>query len=881
MGLPIMLAPEIEEDLRDTEPMPETPRRKKTDPPQQSSSAPQHPIPSMQDAFAESLEEVTHTDGPGKPKLRTGDAKARRAELLDGAHSDPHPAALWRFRPGQQAHELRRLMAQISFGVYLLLNGMANSQILVVSILQGHIDEVDEFLETTLEDVDLATNDVQDRIANLKLPMDNIQVFESMLEDPKYRRQILEGNEVIEHILARTQVSLKQTMQDLAEGLAATRDFTIYLAEQHHGPWRQERPDVIDIFAAMKGNTDGWFNAFMDLQAKGGELNALVVQLAGMVQEMDRRATEASHRDRSTFAPYSSPKHSPQPSEASTITTPPTSPPPRTIPNSPPRLSLRLSTINAITESDSAAYFKFSIGQELEPSEEDRPVTAQRTSEWKDETTPTSPPKSSSQLPAPQSPPESPAQSPPRSPPVRNPRRLSERPPALPDAPEIKEAPKKNEEVGGEEPTLYLLQPKVYTPQPSPQPSPRIAEQPPRITDPRPKAKAENDKPKAENPGLKENLRPKVDAPKTRFEATKPRAEATRARVEATRPRKEVSRPRNESPEPLYESAAQLKIESPNQVTKAQVAKLKVVEIGARTKPIPKRSPQQPDQRPVSRTDPRFESRQGQRSDQRSDYRHDRSSDLYTANFREERLSNYISDHHSDHRSDHRPDSLWDPAQAPELVPEPDLEVDPYPKQRTSLRDRVSLKTTPPESIQVPPPNTLAHPAVMAYQTFQAPDSAYGSDMERPPVNSMASIDSSLADFSPPFVQPGMIPSPHSDRQFFRPVQANPYSPLQQRPHTSGTVGPHNFPAPPRNIPSAMGMSMMSSNTMHTTDSSSKTLKKKRSAFGWLKKAFSLDEEERAAFEQRKQQQMPQTPYYGAKSPQFIDGKRIQPRPGY
>src|SRR5690349_5601982 len=118
MGLPIMLAPEIEEDLRDTEPAPETLRRKKTDPPQQSSSAPQHPIPSMQDAFAESLEEATHTDGPGKPKLRTGDAKSRRAELLDGAHSDPHPAALWRFRPGQQAHELRRLMAQISFGVY-------------------------------------------------------------------------------------------------------------------------------------------------------------------------------------------------------------------------------------------------------------------------------------------------------------------------------------------------------------------------------------------------------------------------------------------------------------------------------------------------------------------------------------------------------------------------------------------------------------------------------------------------------------------------------------------------------------------------------------------------------------------------------------------
>ncbi|KAK4230687.1 hypothetical protein QBC38DRAFT_356471 [Podospora fimiseda] len=778
MGLPIMLGPDVEEDIV-PEPMPAPPRRRRTEPHQpsastsSSSSAPQHPIPSMQDAFAESLFEATNSDGPAKPKLRSGDAKARRTELLDGAHSDPHPTALWRFRPGQQAHELRRLMAQISFGVYLLLNGMANSQMLVVSILQGHIDEVDEFLETTLEDLELATKDVQDRISHLKLPMDNIQVFETMLEDARYRRQILEGNEKIEHILARSQISLKQTMQDLAEGLAATRDFTIYLAEQHHGPWRQERPDVIDIFDAMKGNTDGWFNAFMNLQAQGSELNALVVQLAGMVQEMDRRAAEASHRQRSSVAPFS-PKHSPQPSDssASTITTPPTSPPPRMVPNSPPRLSLRLSTISALADSESTSYFRFSMGQGSEqPPATEPPVV------------PAAPAVQEAPAPVKLQPssttgyPKSPPDSPPHSLPVRNPRRLSEKPGALLEAPQIQEAPKKEEQ--SEDSTLYLLQPKVYTPQPSPQPSPRIVENPPRVTD-------------------------------------KPR---------------EASRSRDESPNQRFESAAQLKIESPNQrldqATKAQVPRLKVVEIGARTKPIPKRSPQ-PEQRADSRSDARFAS-----------------------------------------------------PQAPELVPEPDLEVDPYPKKRTSLRDRVSLKTNPPDSIQVPPPNTLTHPSIVAYQTYQAPDSAYGSDMERPPVNSMTSIGSSLADFSPPSFHPGMIPSPHSDRQFFHPGQGNLYSPMQQRPHTSGTVG-HQFPLPPRNIPSAMGMSMMSTSTMQSTDTSNKTVKKKRSAFGWLKKAFSLDEEERAAFEAKKQQQAAQSsPYYGAESPRFVDGKRINPRPTY
>jgi len=260
------------------------------------SSAPQHPISSMQDAFAESLFEATQGGQVPKPKLRSGDAKARREELLDQERSGPPPVASWRYRPGQVNHELRRLMAQISFGVYLLLNGMANSQVLVVSILQGHIDEVDEYLETTLEDIGLATKDLKDRISHLKLPMDNLVVFENMLEDRNFRLQILDGNQKIEHIVARTQIALQQTVQDLAEGVSATREFSIYLAEQENGIWRRDRPDVIDIFDAMKGNTDGWFNAFIDLQAKASALNAMIVRLNGMVSEMDRKAAEVSRR---------------------------------------------------------------------------------------------------------------------------------------------------------------------------------------------------------------------------------------------------------------------------------------------------------------------------------------------------------------------------------------------------------------------------------------------------------------------------------------------------------------------------------------------------------------------------------------------------------
>lgn len=60
---------------------------------------------------------------------------------------------------------------------------------------------------------------------------------------------------------------------------------------------------------------------------------------------------------------------------------------------------------------------------------------------------------------------------------------------------------------------------------------------------------------------------------------------------------------------------------------------------------------------------------------------------------------------------------------------------------------------------------------------------------------------------------------------------------------------------------------------------SNRTLKKKKSsAFGWLKKAFTMSEEERAAFEARKNMayQPYQDSYYKDKSPKFLDGKRLR-----
>lgn len=260
---------------------------------------PRHPIPSMQAAFAESMTETAEATTPTPPKSRIGNAAARRKLLIDQDVEDETHAARWKQKPGQLYHELWKLMAQISFGVYLLMNGIAKDDKQVMNILQGHVDEVDEFLGTTLEDFDLAQEDIEERLKFLKLPLENIIIFDAMLEDRNFRLQIVNGNERIEHVIQRTAKAMKDALRDVQQGLDACKEFTIYLAEeQEDSAWLQNKPDMEEVFVAMKGNVEGWYKAYVSLQTKGNHLGVALVQLGSIVAEMDRRASDISRKSR-------------------------------------------------------------------------------------------------------------------------------------------------------------------------------------------------------------------------------------------------------------------------------------------------------------------------------------------------------------------------------------------------------------------------------------------------------------------------------------------------------------------------------------------------------------------------------------------------------
>lgn len=195
----------------------------------------------------------------------------------------------------------------------------------------------------------------------------------------------------------------------------------------------------------------------------------------------------------------------------------------------------------------------------------------------------------------------------------------------------------------------------------------------------------------------------------------------------------------------------------------------------------------------------------------------------------------------------------------------------------------------------------------------QGIDSAYCSDPEKtfsPPLGTHSALATNSTPTSPynhpsarlvtsPTLRDG-APSPRSEHhQYFVPVNASPHSPLQ-RPWTAAPASHHahhnsnlsnlsngssgstmRFQLPPssrpsnlRHMPSAMGMSTMTSTTYMTENG---TKKKKRGPLGWLKKAFALSEEEKAAFEEKRRHARDEARYYEERPPpKWIDGKRIR-----
>ncbi|KAL8813480.1 MAG: hypothetical protein Q9200_000214 [Gallowayella weberi] len=259
---------------------------------------PVHPVPQMQGAFEESMMETLNEseDAESQDRMSMVDSVSRRKMLLEQEEYQRTVAGRWKQKPGEQFHPLWKLVAQISFGMHLLQQGLAKSDEEVIKILQTHVDEIDGFLERTTEDFDLAQGDIDERIRYLKLPLEHGSVFDTMLNDRNFRMAIVEGNEKIEHIIDRTAAAMNDSLKDVQKGLDATRELAKYLTRVDK-QWDERTEEHDSVYLAMIGNTEGWTRAFLTLQSKGNGLRRALVQLGGIVAEMQRRAGAASRKN--------------------------------------------------------------------------------------------------------------------------------------------------------------------------------------------------------------------------------------------------------------------------------------------------------------------------------------------------------------------------------------------------------------------------------------------------------------------------------------------------------------------------------------------------------------------------------------------------------
>jgi len=259
-------------------------------------TAPTHPVPSMQGPFEESIFESERVDENPADSHTTPkfSAKTRHERLLSNASYNESYNAKWRAQPSAKWHPLSKILAQIVFGVHLLHQQLAKSDEEVVKILQRHVDEVDNFIQDTGEDFELALADIQQRIDYLKVPLEHVKIFDIMLDDRQFRNQIIDGNEKIEHIVGRTAQLMNDLLTDVHKGIETTTEMAKYL-DKVAGEWPEDEGSLT-IFNTMQANAEGWIDCFQNLQMQGNSLGVALVQLGSILNEMTKRAGVASRR---------------------------------------------------------------------------------------------------------------------------------------------------------------------------------------------------------------------------------------------------------------------------------------------------------------------------------------------------------------------------------------------------------------------------------------------------------------------------------------------------------------------------------------------------------------------------------------------------------
>lgn len=183
----------------------------------------------------------------------------------------------------------------MSFGIHLLVKGLAKSEMEVLRTLQNYVDELDGFIERSKEDFLIIQIDVRIRLQYLSLPLGNLDVFDEMLEERSFRLAMIDYNEKIEHAIERFSTAVRDSLHDVQKGQEATSALWHYIGWL--GQSGDRLPGNLDaVCNAMLANIEGWNKAFGKLYKRGTDLDAALFDLGMAAVEMQRRVGVASRK---------------------------------------------------------------------------------------------------------------------------------------------------------------------------------------------------------------------------------------------------------------------------------------------------------------------------------------------------------------------------------------------------------------------------------------------------------------------------------------------------------------------------------------------------------------------------------------------------------
>ncbi|PWY64540.1 hypothetical protein BO70DRAFT_203502 [Aspergillus heteromorphus CBS 117.55] len=252
-----------------------------------------HPIPQLQGPFEESI--IESIELQKSERITNLDAQSRRRNLIERPEYERLCGRKWRQRADERYHPLWKLTAQMSFGVHLLFEGLAKSDVEVLKILQVHVDEIDGFIGRTSEDFLIIQIDVRTRTQYLKLPLQNLDIFDEMLDERSFRLSMIDYNDRIEHAIERFTAAIRDALKDVQKGREAIGALWAYLrrAAQENDPLSAK---MLAVYKAMLANSEGWNVAFSKLYRRGFALQSALFQLGLAITEMQRRVGVASRK---------------------------------------------------------------------------------------------------------------------------------------------------------------------------------------------------------------------------------------------------------------------------------------------------------------------------------------------------------------------------------------------------------------------------------------------------------------------------------------------------------------------------------------------------------------------------------------------------------